>query len=84
MTVITVDEAKENLEKVIEQVMNDAEPAVLRSANGDEVVMLSRDEFNSWAETVYLQSSPANAAHLRESIKQANDGKVEEKELLEA
>ena len=31
MTVISVNEAKKNLEKVIEQVMADAEPAVLRT-----------------------------------------------------
>jgi len=83
MTVITVDEAKENLEKVIEQVMNDAEPAVVRTAAGDEVVLLSRDEFDSWNETVYLLASPANAAHLRKSIDEADVGRVAEKELIE-
>ena len=67
MTVISVTEAKENLEKVIERVMADAEPAVLRTDSGDEVVLLSMSEFNSWNETIYLLSSPANAAHLRKS-----------------
>jgi len=83
MTVISVDEAKQNLEKLIEQVMNDAEPAVLRTDAGEEVVLLSRQEFNSWNEMVYLLSSPANAAHLRKSINEANAGKIEEKELIE-
>ena len=71
MTVISVNEAKKNLEKVIEQVMADAEPAVLRTETGDEVVLLSLDEFNSWKETIYLLSNPANAAHLRKSIDEA-------------
>jgi len=71
VTVISVNEAKKNLEKVIEQVMADAEPAVLRTETGDEVVLLSRDEFNSWKETIYLLSNPANAAHLRKSIDEA-------------
>jgi len=84
MTVISVNEAKQNLEKVIEQVMNDAEPAVVRMDNGDEVVLLSRDEFNSWNETVYLLSSPANAAHLRKSMEEARGGQIEEKELIDA
>ncbi|PYS23015.1 MAG: antitoxin [Acidobacteria bacterium] len=84
MTVISVNEAKENLEKVIERVMADAEPAVLRTDNGDEVVLLSMSEFNSWNETVYLLSSPANAAHLRKSIAEAAGGQNEEKELIEA
>ena len=83
MEVITVDEAKQNLEKVIEQVMNDAEPAVVRTENGDEVVLLSRDEFDAWNETVYLLSSPANAAHLRKSMEEAEAGQSDEKQLIE-
>ena len=83
MTVISIDEAKANLEKVIEQVMNDAEPAVVRTSTGDEIVLLSRDEFDSWIETIYLLASPANGAHLRKSINEAEIGKVVEKELLE-
>ena len=84
MTVISVNEAKKNLEKVIEQVMADAEPAVLRTETGDEVVLLSLDEFNSWKETIYLLSNPANAAHLRKSIDEARSGHIHEKALIEA
>jgi len=84
MTVISVNEAKKNLEKVIEQVMADAEPAVLRTETGDEVVLLSRDEFNSWKETIYLLSNPANAAHLRKSIDEARSGQTHEEDLIEA
>ena len=84
MTIIPVDEAKRNLEKVIEQVMNDAEPAVVRTDAGDEVVLLSREEFDSWNETVYLLSTPANAAHLRKSIEEESKGQTEEKELIDA
>ena len=84
MNVISVNEAKKNLEKVIEQVMADAEPAVLCTEKGDEVVLLSLDEFNSWKETIYLLSNPANAAHLRKSIDEARSGQIHEKDLIEA
>jgi antitoxin YefM len=84
VTIIPVDEAKRNLERVIEQVMNDAEPTVVRTEGGDEVVLLSRDEFDSWNETVYLLSTPANAAHLRKSMEELNQGKIAEKDLIEA
>ena len=84
MTVISVDEAKQNLEKVIARVINDAEPAVLRTESGEEVVLLSKEDFNSWNETVYLLSSPANAAYLRKSTEEANAGRTEEKDLIEA
>jgi antitoxin YefM len=83
MNSITVNEAKENLDRIIERVMTDAEPTVLGSDNGDQIVLISLDQFNSWKETVYLLSSPANAAHLRKSLDQANAGQIEEKELIE-
>ena len=84
MPIIPVDEAKRNLDKLIKQVMKDDEPAVLRTEAGDEVVLISREEFDSWKETVYLLSNPANAAHLRKSIEEASKGQTVEKELIGA
>ena len=84
MTVITVSEAKQNLEKVIERVMNDAEPAFVRTESGEEVVLLSREEFDTWNDTIYLLSSPANAEHLKASMGEADAGTVQEKELIDA
>ena len=42
------------------------------------------EKFNSWRETLYLLSNPANAAHLRRSIAEAKKEKISERELLEA
>lgn len=84
MNAITLADAKENLERIIEQVLADAEPTILCTEKGDKVVLVSLDEFNSWKETIYLLGNPANAAHLRASIAEARDGKVEEKTLVDA
>ena len=84
MTAITLNDAKENLERIINQVINDDEPAILCTDSGQQVVLLPLDEFNSWKETIYLLSNPANAAHLRDSIEQARAGQVQEKELIDA
>jgi antitoxin YefM len=83
MNSITVNEAKQNLDRIIERVIADAEPTVLRSDNGNQIVLISLDESNSWKESVYLLTSPANAAHLRKSLDEARAGKIEEKELIE-
>ena len=64
--------------------LNDAEPAILCTESGPQVVVLPLDEFNSWKETIYLLSSPANAAHLRKSIEPARAGQIQEKELIDA
>lgn len=84
MNAVTLADAKENLERLIEQVLADAEPAILCTDKGDKVVLLSLDEFNSWKETLYLLSNPVNAAHLRKSIAEARAGEVEEKALVDA
>jgi antitoxin YefM len=84
MTTVTLTEAKQNLEKLIEQVIADAEPIILSTEAGLEAVLLSLDEFNSWKETLYLLTNPANAAHLRKSISEASAGQVRENELIDA
>lgn len=84
MNAVTLADAKANLERLIEQVLADAEPTILCTEKGDKVVLVSLDEFNSWKETLYLLSNPANAAHLRRSIAEASAGKLEEKTLVDA
>src|SRR6267143_3385708 len=84
MTTVPLTEAKQNLEKLIEQVIADADPIILSTEAGQEVVLLSLDEFNSWKETIYLLSNPANAAHLRKSIAEARAGNLEDKALVDA
>ena len=84
MTAMTLKDAKENLEQLINQVIDNNEPAILCSDSGQQVVVLPLDEFNSWKETIYLLSNPANAAHLRKSIQEAVAGRIQEKELIDA
>ena len=59
MNVVTVDEAKRNLDSLIAKVFSNAEPTVITSETGQHIVMLSLDEFNGWQETAYLLSNPA-------------------------
>jgi len=47
------------------------------------VVMVSLDDYNALATTDYLLSNPANAAHVRESLQQAKEGKLVEVELAD-
>ncbi|MEZ4528237.1 MAG: type II toxin-antitoxin system Phd/YefM family antitoxin [Desulfobacterales bacterium] len=75
--------ACKNLDDLIEQIIADAEPAILFNDKGKKAVLMSLDEFNAWQETLYLLSNPVNAEHLRKSIQEAKEGKTFEKELIE-
>ena len=60
------------------------EPLVVtRPARKGNVVVISEADYRSLEETVYLLSSPANAADLLASIAEFNAGKLEEHELID-
>ena len=83
MEAITSNQAKQQLDELIEQVILDAQPTIVCNDEGKKAVLISLDEFNSWQETLYLLSNPANAEHLKKSIEQAKLGKKIFKELIE-
>jgi antitoxin YefM len=83
MRAITSNQAKERLDELIDTVILDVEPTIVCNDQGKQAVLMSLDEFNSWQETLYLLSNPANGEHLMESIKQAKSGKKSEKNLIE-
>ena len=78
MNVVTVKEAQQNLAQLIYQTVSDVEPTIVVADDGAKAVFVSLDEYNSWQETIYLLSTPANAAHLRRSIAEARAGEFVE------
>ena len=81
MNVVTVREAQQNLAQLIYQTVSDVEPTIVVADEGAKAVFVSLDEYNSWQETIYLLSTPANAAHLRRSIAEARAGEFVERPL---
>ena len=50
--------------------------SVITTESGQQIVMLSMEEFNAWQETAYLLSNPANAERLRNDIQAQDLGDV--------
>lgn len=68
----------------MDSVVQDNIPLIVQRPNGESVVVISLEDYNSIIETAYLLSNPANVEHLREGIAQANSGeatKVDIKDL---
>lgn len=84
MRVISFSEARNNLKQVIDQVVDDADVAVISRRDSPDAVVMSLETFNSWMETVHLLKTPANAAHLDKSIQQLRKGKTRMRALVEA
>lgn len=74
---------RKDLAKTMEKVCDDHSPIIITRKNARAVVMMSLEDFNSIEETAYLLRSPANAERLRQSIKQAEDGKIVRHSLVQ-
>jgi len=83
MRIISFTEARNGLKTVLDQVVNDADCTVITRRDSEDAVVMSLEYYNNLMETVYLLKSPANAEHLRESIKQFKQGKSTERDLLD-
>ncbi len=83
MKVVAYSEARNNLKRVLDRVIDDADHTVITRRDAEDTVVMSLDAFNSLLETGYLLKSPANAAHLARSVEQFKQGQVTEKELLD-
>ena len=83
MDAISYSSARKNLVKTMEKVCDDHTAIIITRKNARAVVIMSLEDYNAIEETAYLLKSPANAERLRESIKQANEGKVFRRQLIE-
>ena len=84
MKIISYTDARNGLKAVIDGVVNDADIAVITRREGGNAVVMSQAQYESMAETLYLLSNPANAAHLATSIAQHKAGKAKSRDLLDA
>ena len=74
MDAVTYTMARQNMAKLMDEVVRNNEIKIITRANNPSVVMMSLDDYNAWMETCYLLGNPANAKHLSESLKQAESG----------
>ena len=80
----SISDFRKNIAADVEAVVEDSEPLIVTRTGGkDAVVVVSLKEYESWKETLYLMSTPANAQALRESIAELEAGKGVERKLIE-
>jgi antitoxin YefM len=75
MNAKTLAEAKADLEKLIDEAVENHEPVIITREGKPPVVLMSLSDWISAEETEYLRRSPANRRRLTRSIRDANKGK---------
>lgn len=84
MQVVNYTEARNNFKSILDHVCDDYEPMIITRKSGSAAVLISIEEYNSFKETAYLLSTPANATRLAESFKQSGRTEIESHELIDA
>jgi antitoxin YefM len=74
---------RQDLKAFFDKVNTHHTPLLVTRAKGEDIVVLSKSDYDSMEETFYLLKSPKNAARLLKSIEELENGKGEEKQLIE-
>jgi antitoxin YefM len=80
---VTYSEVRQNLAKMLDHVVDDAEEVVVTRSGREAAVIISLREYESLKETAYLMASPANARRLNEAIDELRAGGGETHDLVD-
>ena len=76
----SISDFRKNIAADIDAAVDDHVPLIITRTGGREAVVgMSLADFESWKETLYLLSNPANAKELRDSIAVMFDGKMKQR-----
>jgi antitoxin YefM len=83
MAYVSYSQLRNNLASYMDKVCDSRAPLFVTRQNARGVVLMSEDDYEGLMETVHLLKSPANATRLLRSIKDADQGKLTERETIE-
>ena len=83
MEATNLTDFRKNLKAYFEMVFNMKAPLFITRPKGEDMVLLSKSEYDSMQETFYLLKSPRNAERLIAAIEQDKKDKGEVRELIE-
>ena len=82
--IVSYTEARDNLKTYLDYVTESHDPVFITRKNGEEVVMISKSDYEAMDETAYLLSTEANRENLLESIKEIERGDIIRFESVDA
>jgi antitoxin YefM len=75
---ISYSEVRKSLKNYLEQVCAEHTPLLITRRNGDNVMLLSEDDYRSLEETAYLSRSPKNLRRILESLSREEGKSLDE------
>lgn len=83
MNVTSISKFRKDAKSYFDRVIDDKDVLLITRNDGQTVVVMPLDQYNSKVETDYLNSNPANRKHLEKSIASLRAGKLERHDLIE-
>ena len=75
---ISYSEMRKHLKQNFDRVCSDHIPILVTRKNGENIVVISEDDFQSLQETAYLCQSPKNLSRLIESLNRKKSHSLED------
>ncbi len=76
MIVTNFSNVRNNFKEVCDRVVHDSDIAIITRKNDENVVLMSQAQYDNLMENLHIRQNKANYEWLKESIKQAEDGKL--------
>jgi antitoxin YefM len=73
---MTYTKVRQNFKATLDEVAVNNSVITIQRRSGNDVVLISADDFRSMEETIYLLSNINNLKHLEESLKELKSGKT--------
>jgi len=83
MIAVNYSTARQKLKEFCERTVNNFETIIITRERGENVVLISENEYNNMLENLYVRSNQKDYNELLESIRQLKKGKCRTRELVE-
>ncbi|MCU4174890.1 type II toxin-antitoxin system Phd/YefM family antitoxin [Carboxylicivirga sp. N1Y90] len=83
MEIATYSNFRQNLKSYLDSILQTHAPLFVKRARGEDVVVMSKADYEGMQETIYLLSSPRNAERIEKALSEYNDKKGEAKQLID-
>lgn len=82
MIALASSNVRKDFKKVCDQVVNDSETVIVTRSRGENVVMMSEDEYNNMMENFRIFTNPMLHSKIAKGIEQIEKGFSKSKELI--
>lgn len=83
MEIVSYSNFRQNLKSFMDLVLSTRSPLFISRSKGEDVVVLSKSDYESMQETLYLLGSTKNSERLARGIEEYEQGKGVKRELID-